>query len=366
MTKELSRKLTVYSFVLSICIMMRHMTLYEGMLCQPSSAWDAAFYRNFCTAVDALCDLALSYYFLASAFLLYRDADGQNIGRKLKTRLYTLVLPFLLWNTGYAAYLVLVDRENIFTWKTLLRGYTIEPFDVPLWFIVALLLFLVPAPLLARVKGRLPACAIFLAALCLAQYFPTDLLPPDCRSWFVRWFSYWPVYFFGFLLARLCPSAVTRGAYYRRWLSLLAAGYLVCHVFSLPWLRQLRALYAGLWPVQAVAGLVPAVALWLLADSRVFQKPLPYPVTLSFWVYAGHMAGSRLAGLVMRPLLLNVLGDVVWCGWQAVLWRCWFGVQAYLLVLLGSLLASRILPPKLYALFSGGRVASPQTQKNTL
>jgi hypothetical protein len=363
MTKELSRKLTAYSFVLSLCIMMRHMDLYSGMLCQPLSGWDAALYRTFCNAVYTLCDLALNYYFLASAFLLYRDADGQNIGRKLKTRLYTLVLPFLVWNTGYAAYLVFADHEDLFTWKTLLLGFTIEPFDVPLWFIVALLLLLVPAPLLARVKSKGLACGVFFAALCVAQYFPTDLLPQECRAWFVRWFGYWPVYFFGFLLARLCPQAVLQGRYYRKWLSLLAAGYLVCHVLSLPWLRQLRAVYAGLWPVKTLAGLVPAIALWLVVDSRVFRRPLPYPVTISFWVYAGHMAGSRLAGLVMRPLLLNVLGDVVWCGWQGALWRCWFGVQAYLLVLLGSLLASRILPPKVYALFSGGRVP-PRTQKD--
>jgi surface polysaccharide O-acyltransferase-like enzyme len=268
-----------------------------------------------------------------------------------------------LWNTGYAAYLVLVDHENIFAPKTLLRGFTIEPFDVPLWFIFALLLFLLPAPLLARVKNKGLACGIFLAALCVAHYFPTSILPQDCRAWFAQWFGYWPVYFFGFLLARLCPQAITQGRYYRKWLSLLAAVYLVSHVFSLPWLRQLRAVYAGLWPVQTLAEFAPLVALWLLVDSRVFQKPLPYPVTISFLVYAGHMAGSRLAGLVMRPLLLDVLGDVVWCGWQAVLWRCWFGVQAYLLVLLGSLLASRILPPKVYALFSGGRVP-PRTQKD--
>ncbi|MGN0984458.1 MAG: acyltransferase family protein [Gemmiger sp.] len=352
MEQTVSRKLTLYSFWMSVFVMLAHYKVPGTLIHSTRPAWDEGLYLAFDDRIEQLVSLAMMYFFFTSAFLFYRNATPRNVWNKMKGRLYSLGVPLVVWTTLKVVLHILWARElpahSLQDWLII---YTVQPLDGPLWYLTALLLLMLPAPLLVWGKGR----PLVSAALCVFFYwyarygwFPAFA---DERYWIFmsRWMVQSQYYFLGVFLAQTLAEPILREQYPRRLAQVLSLVVLVYYfgAFSLP---------EAAAPLHSVLRLLVPAAAWLLVDSRWLKKPVPFGLQIGFFLYASHELMIQFIGKIRDPILLHFLGGMEWRGWQLVALRSWQALRLYLLTLLAVWLARKLLPPKLYGALSGNRV----------
>ena len=100
MNKELREKIPVISFLMMMEVLLYHCESPDNALAvsaldlQLNTAID-----NFVIGVPSL--LCMSWFFGLTGFLLFRNLSFQNLGSKMKTRVQTLLVPYLLWQIIY-------------------------------------------------------------------------------------------------------------------------------------------------------------------------------------------------------------------------------------------------------------------------
>lgn len=134
--------------------------------------------------------MAVPLFFIISGAVFFRDYTNDKYIKKLKSRWFSLVIPYLVWNfigmlfqiiTSYtfiSNYFVgrerfVISVKNIF-WAIFLHGGT-----PVLWFVFCLIVFVAISPLIDMiVRNQYVCCATILTLLILAQFeigLPTDL-----------------------------------------------------------------------------------------------------------------------------------------------------------------------------------------------
>lgn len=131
--KDNHDKMSVYSFWMTILIVMYHLAPHIMDL---FSFRGDRYCRNF---FELFGSIALNYFFAASAYKFF--VSKKTIKDKLTKRIQTLIIPFLTWNTLYI--LLYTLQNGVPDVETLILGYTLSPFDGPLWYIFVLYIFFV-------------------------------------------------------------------------------------------------------------------------------------------------------------------------------------------------------------------------------
>lgn len=167
-----------YGIDLVKCLMLILLPLFHCRILPPEDT--AAFSQPGGILLTALVDwwpgifLARSFFFL-SGYLFFMKTDTltpQSYAAKLKSRIRSLLVPYLIWNTICACLIIgkaLVFGNNLFdiitdghiSWTALIQGYWDIPGDGPAnapyafayWFLRNLIVFIVLSPL-AMLIGR--------------------------------------------------------------------------------------------------------------------------------------------------------------------------------------------------------------------
>lgn len=155
-------------FVLILLVIMIHAN-FTPLLSSPTAA-STAFNQGFGIFRSIVLSNAVPVFFLLSGFLFYGvRSDGYK--QKLKRRVKTLLVPYILWNT-LALLLLLVKKTPLFcrffpsyqnfdlTLPNIFVGYFVMPplgfpYDYVLWFIRNLLIVLCLSPLIGYGIRRL-------------------------------------------------------------------------------------------------------------------------------------------------------------------------------------------------------------------
>ena len=136
---------------------------------------------------ETLGPIALNYFFAASAYKYCVSTKPTH--EKLVKRLTTLIVPYITWNTIYIS---LYTLENGFpNIKAIILGYTLSPFDGPLWYIfvlyILLLLYSACARQMPRLFENLKLIIIILAFLAAAfHYVVTSSLIHFPYDWWIE------------------------------------------------------------------------------------------------------------------------------------------------------------------------------------
>lgn len=209
MTKNLSQKISLFSFSLSLMIVFYHTAgIVRDNMVRPINNIDYRIYfAGRSIFASMLGAVPLGIYFFISAFLLYINADEQNVKAKSVKRIKTLGIPFVIWNLFEAVFLTIGQQK--FPCETiglLMLRLSFDPFDGPLWYVFALLIFSLLAPFIIKLKRNLPKLniygAVFLTICCFAfsiayhHEFITHKL-----YWLERIIQYLPYYMAGILVA---------------------------------------------------------------------------------------------------------------------------------------------------------------------
>ena len=359
LSERSSRALAGIRFPLVMLVLVMHV--------HPEALHSGPVFTPVATALTQLGFTAVPCFFLMSGYLFFRgleDWDWKAYGRKLRSRVRTLLVPYLIFNLlcisapllGVAnparnpdALPVLgwfwdsvtynVGAENAF-------GFSLQlfyPENVPLWYVRDLMLMCIVAPLIGLAVRKLPV--LVLPALALLFVFGIG------NGW--RGFSNSALLFFSlgsfFALRKLdLPEWA-----WRRRVPLIAGMLLlwvpVVWLASSPYVQQFQQLYY----------LVSAFAIMAIGYGLSAREPSKLAARLSessFFIYALHMA--TFGGFSLLGGVDGALASLLRAGSSA------FGAWCYMFIAPVAVAASafllflllRRLYPSVLAVLTGGRL----------
>jgi len=186
MNKKLSSRLAVLQGLLCVMVVFIHSrnTMYSGLA-------DSDKIAIIQYAVNTICQVAVPTFFVISAYLFYWNTDClESVWIKMKKRLFTLGIPYLIWNTVWTVYAILLFKLGLGT-----SDYTdmsvikivcdiLLSANSPLWFVLHLLIFTVLSPFIYAVIQRNVLCIVLIVVSMIVvvctqmdYYSPTYWIP---------------------------------------------------------------------------------------------------------------------------------------------------------------------------------------------
>ncbi len=337
-------KKTIVSYYLSIMVFWIHISTLGNY------GFEAGINKFFdITLKRSYSFVAVALFFMLSGAAFYRDYSDKSYFKKLKTRLLSLVVPYLLWNifnmlfdffasTFLSQYFV--GRELFEpSLSNILLGIFHYKYNDPFWFIFALIIFAVCAPVIDKLLYSKLTAILSVVVLLVLHQFGYGLPIPFFYTQTCIIF-----YLVGGFVGRFYFDSLTRpvGKVWQ-WISVPATlciiAYLVSEKYGLiPYIPVLNTLVL----------ILGSIALWWLFD--LFVAPTPKVRTIhkhSFWVFALHLNVSA----VVTKLLFFALPK-----------QTAFGIVNFILTTVITLAIielicfalSKILP-RVYAVLSGAR-----------
>ena len=172
MSKELREKIPVISFLMMCEVMLYHCESPENVLAVNASDlwWDQLFTGIITGPLSMLC---MCWFFAITGFLLFRNLSFQTLGRKLNTRVKTLLVPYILWQIIYIIKSILQGDSwtigKMFAQTFLLRLW--PPLGV-FWYIYTVFLFALLSPVfLLLFRGKKTAWVSVVILIILLYVF---------------------------------------------------------------------------------------------------------------------------------------------------------------------------------------------------
>lgn len=350
MDKSFSRKITFFNFIYSLIVLMYHANanIHFSNIIVTESLWDTLFYK-----IDFLFSFSDGTYFfmLLSAFLLYRDLSKENLISKLKKRVRTLLVPWLLWNViGMISYHDF-DKGIVY----LLSNFFTSRFCEQLWFVEALLVLLLFSPLFMRLLKIKVAREISLICLFVMGYFgfpfvqEMNIFPSErFQLEILRALRHVPIYCLGAYLGLNFSEIIISEEYNQKHRKVALLGAVA--ILLLPYIVHMAS-------VSYVLGMLKSVALWIILDKKYFAVEPKWWMQISFYTYAIHNFVLHWEGKIVK--ISGIFAEEFASGTVSIAfalgWRLALSMGAFLLIVISAkILISYV--PKFYEMLSGGRL----------
>ena len=97
-----------------------------------------------------ICTAAVPTFFFLSGYLFWNDAcDWRSIKSKLKRRVFTIFLPFIIWNSIYALFFILCGKSwTEINLSEIVSSVFLYKYYFPMWFLFQLMIYFALSPLL--------------------------------------------------------------------------------------------------------------------------------------------------------------------------------------------------------------------------
>ncbi|MBB5574526.1 acyltransferase family protein [Rhizobium paranaense] len=311
--------------------------------------WLRVFLRDSLFRVGVPCLSAISGY------LLFRHGEASlDYGKTIRRKTRTVLLPFLLWNTAFFLFVLLLQNRGIGdgylpdltnasprTLATLLFATEGAPIDLPLYFLRDLFVCILISPLLAMLIRRYPLPTLTFLLLLAALPVSLGIVLRNSILFSFSFGIYLSLYRID--LTIIDRYAAPIGAAFLALTALWATGAYVTAPEQPAWLQFSRDVMVlagipGFWALSAI-----------LIKNRLAQR-LAATGGLSFWIFCAH-----------HPVLLSL-----WILWNRT------GADLYpVFYLLAAAITLTVLPltngmarsalPSFYNLLTGSRMR-PQAE----
>lgn len=347
-TPEISRRITLLRLPIIIGIVTIHSSLN-------SVGYADKFFQSFISGVwGGSC---VAFLFIVSGFLFFQNFNLSlnSYIEKLKSRFWTLLIPYLFWNLallaiiiifsnipitssivqgGYAAYIGDYKLANFIDCLTGSKsGY---PIALPFWYIRDLIVMVVLSPVFLLVARKIPYIGLALFAAPWLLHLQLGFIS-------IQWLG--PVSFYlGCLIA--------------------------IQNFDLTWIDRRKGLIIGLYLamtfvliimetseietfqhlLQCCTRVVGTMAIWSVSDliTGTLQKVCLNLSSLAFFVYATHEPTARVLKKVFERLSKDANSITVMVGYLLI-----FTIATLITLAAGSVLER--YTPKFFQLITGSR-----------
>lgn len=337
MDEKVSSKITFIDFWMAVLMVVYHLGgifnhIYdEGKVVQ-------CFNRHY----SQIGVWALSFFFMKSGYLLYRNADcKKKVALKIRRKLKSLIGPFVFWNVvALLLEMIFLHQREIRSIKDIVIGFTINPFDGIYWYVFALVILLLLFPVTAMRNRRL-WFMVAISVLCIC-FFPWKMIKNKYQYgyWIERLMNYCPSYFLGAALGGVKAAEKN----YNRML------VHVCRILLMLIIVEsfLHTEALDLFILKAIG--IP-ILIWISIDKEIFKTLLKFPLKISFYLFSLH---GLLIGMIMKA------GGTYFAqidnGFSVICLRYLLCVLIYGVSLLIAYVVEIKSSDKMRILISGGRV----------
>ena len=176
MDSGVSKRISLLSFIMTLLIVVFHCQ------CQGDPA---LFSKTDAFLVNALEDnintfgmVAMSYFFAITGFLLFCKLDFKTYQAKIKKRVWSLLIPFLIWQVIFICYqMCLGARYNIADTLSSIFLMSAKPPNGVLWYVYAVFILAVLSPVQlwifqSKLAGRLTIMIVPIVCHILLKFTP--------------------------------------------------------------------------------------------------------------------------------------------------------------------------------------------------
>ena len=316
-----------FAFFSTIVVVVSHISIFN---ISSEEMWIAKY---FCAGH------VYSFFFMSGFFISMSMGDENWYAVSLAKRIRTLIVPYVLWCLFYyllkffesplAVYNEVFNSRDMALNKVFGLGFGTPPYNIPLWYIKCLFVFVVGAPLFNSLVENRGRVGLAMFALCV--------------FWIAGNVCGWPfmeAIHYGFSLRGLTLFLLGMYCYRNygcRYLSKVKKWHGVIALFV--WLAFSRVEFS--YPTIVLQWMLPFVCVFCM---QIFVAGLFRDVSLPkyckpiFFVFVMHMAVMRLAGKMVMPII-GVWGIAV--------------VAIVIPLIVASLLKTFV--PRAYLVLTGGR-----------
>ncbi len=275
--------------------------------------------------IKYLANLGVAGFYLCSGYLFYRGFTMGKLSGKWKSRVKTLVLPYIVWNLIYYIlhYVVLqipklagmfADRPISLSYRSVLDAVIWYRYNPVFWYLQFLIIFVFLCPVIYVLLGNRYVGAVVLAGVLLLQSGIFYRVQPQMLNSLLNWFV---VYGTGAWLGLHGKRWVENGSKgpghigentlkgsgpFGENLALTVSG--ICMLLTgILYGKGINVVFSLLY------FLVGAVFFWLLLNKIVKHEAKSW-MKLTFFVYASH----QMVVSVVTKLGMRILGANAWIG----------------------------------------------------
>ncbi len=349
--KEISFKIKYLYLFLTIGMVMYHARWLYDFNINYYSNFDReclSFYFKFAEHIGTVC---MVFFFFMSGFWFYRKINSiKDLLTKWKKRIFTLLIPFLLWSLILAIYKVCNNQITI-GFDNLFYYLFETPVAGPLWYILALLILQLFSPLVVSLKNNKKMLTIIFVGLIIYIYLRYFEIIPHILSfknwwWYDNMIMYTPIYLIGSYIGIYYPHILLENEYNSKkdtyiGIILLVLSFIGWHYFVInPY--NLSTIYA----------LIELIGIWLLLKSFWFKKDIPKILNCNFYIFALH---NPVLIPRTRELIVGILKNGTVSGLEVIYIKINQIIAIVLICVIIKLLANQIFSSKVNYYLTGGR-----------
>lgn len=202
MDKRISSNIKIFSFVVSCFMVLFHAGMYDNS--NAVNQFDRQLSELINYDYKLLAFFGLSFFFSVTGFLLFYGLNYRNYLKKIKRRVHSLLIPYLIWQALVLIKDLCIGRRYEIL-DVLLRTFGLElwPLNGPLWYVyvVFLLALLLSPVLLLMFSSKRSAWISTFAMLILIRFLKQTSIEPVrivvSYGLFSRILTYLPAYMIG-------------------------------------------------------------------------------------------------------------------------------------------------------------------------
>ncbi len=332
-----------YSFILTVLVIWIHaVDPGKGVSGIPAFTGGAGPFLQELLG-SCLGQIAVPGFFCLSAYLFFRNAehlDAAFYRNKWRSRIRTLVIPYLLWNLIY--YLIyLAAGKTVFSLPVLLDALLFHRYHPVFWYLKELILLTAAAPLTGLLvknkKAALPMLILSFLGAVFYERLPVHLINEDAFFYYMT----------GAALALHAGRTEADPDAQRKFLPAALLLFVFCETVALffPTLPS-NVLFFVIGA--RLSGLLAAYSLSVLCISGR-AKDLPGFMKDNFFVYAVHYLEIRFFQMAAGLVFGEPLSDGTFAALYLVMPLLCIAVSAF------TAKQMRRRCPALYSLLTGGR-----------
>lgn len=349
------KKKEFLSFVLSILVFFIHISSFSQYNNSNSiigiiNGKASYFFR------ESITRFAVPMFFMLSGIAFYKGYENKKYFQKLKSRLFSLVIPYLLWNTIWTVFDIVCSYTFIanyfigrkpfdLTLLNILKGIFFYGTHEPFWFVFDLIVFAIAAPLIfAVIRNKYIGIATVIALSVLASFnigLPSVIFFSKTAIIFYLIGAIIGKHFFNFI-SQKSNKGIQWGS-----LVFLAVYIIAKNVFPPQYYIKNTVLGVAVFTLCSYA-------LWNIADLFIERVKPCALYTRSFAIFAMHM---NVSGILTKIFVLCLPKTE------------WLAIPNFLITVYSTLLCINLVCtvtekyfPRTYAIFMGNRKRLSQTQ----
>lgn len=183
------KKKEYVSFFLSILVFLIHISSFAQYQSSGSFISEVNVILSFFFK-ESITRFAVPMFFILSGMTFFKDYSNRKYFYKIKSRISTLIIPYLIWNTIWMLFQILcsysflskyfIGREKFeLSFINILKGIFFYEANIPFWFIFDLIVFAFASPLINLIVNKKSTSIIIVFILSILSVYgihiPTNL-----------------------------------------------------------------------------------------------------------------------------------------------------------------------------------------------